>query len=103
MKVSKKFLLTAVSIVSLHTASVALAEQSERHRGPSPEQREAFRECSESAGMERPEPGQRPTAPTEEQRTVMDACLKEKGFEPPSHFGRPGGGERPPREAAGVQ
>ncbi|WP_413584728.1 hypothetical protein [Bdellovibrio sp. HCB274] len=102
MKFSKNLLMTAVSIVSLHTASIALAQQSERPRGPSPEQREAFKACAESAGMERPEPGQRPTAPTEEQRTAMDTCLKEKGFEPPTHFGRPGG-ERPPREAAGVQ
>ncbi|MEK2688144.1 hypothetical protein [Bdellovibrio sp. GT3] len=105
MKISKKILMTAASIITLHSTSFALAQQSERPRGggPSAEQRAAFQACAEAAGMERPEPGQRPTAPTEEQRTAMDACLKEKGIEPPTRFGGPGRGERPPRESAGVQ
>jgi hypothetical protein len=101
MKVSKKILMMAISIVSLHTASIAFAEG-----GPSQEQREAFRACAESVGMEKPEPGKRPTAPTEDQKTALDACMKAKGFEAPTHFGRPGGGprgERPPQEVGGQQ
>lgn len=102
MKISKTFLIAAISFVSLHTASIAFAQQ---QGGPSEEQRAAFRECAESVGMSKPEKGQRPTAPTEEQRTALDACMKEKGFEPPTHFGRPGGpgGERPPQAAGGAQ
>ncbi|WP_413293288.1 hypothetical protein ACLSU7_18050 [Bdellovibrio sp. HCB185ZH] len=103
MKVSKKILMTAVSIISLHTASIAFAQSG---GGPSQEQREAFRACADSVGMEKPEPGKRPTAPTEEQRTALATCMKEKGFEAPTHFGRPGGGprgERPPTEVGGVQ
>jgi hypothetical protein len=102
MKISKRFLMTAVSIVSLHTASIAFAQSG----GPSQEQREAFKACADSVGMEKPEPGKRPTAPTEEQKTALDSCMKEKGFEAPTHFGHPGGGprgERPPQEFGGVQ
>jgi hypothetical protein len=98
MKISKAILMSAISIISLHTASTAFAQQ---QGGPSEEQRAAFKECADSVGMVKPEKGQRPTAPTQEQRTALDACLKEKGFEPPAHFGRPGG--PPPQASGGAQ
>ncbi|MBO9668593.1 MAG: hypothetical protein J7501_17475 [Bdellovibrio sp.] len=108
MNIKKLFIpkvsLVALSVLTLHTASYAQADDSSR---PSREQMHAaFEECASSAGLEKPAAGQRPTAPTEEQRAVMDACLKEKGIQPPSRMGGGprGGGPREPSSAqSGVQ
>lgn len=67
--------------------NISFAQESEGQRpsGSRPEMsselREAFEECIEQTGVERPEPG---TRPSEEDRAKVDSCLESKGFEKPA-------------------